>query len=140
MSKPLPIERAYESMFICPSDTPQRTIDAFVEKIKTALEPVKGTVKTVQVWGRRRLVYPIKHNRDGLYVFIDFIGQGGSPDALKKLFLITDFILRFIITDKVVLTPPPPKKVPVVEGAEAAKQAVPAATEVKGTPSPIKEA
>jgi hypothetical protein len=34
MAKPLAAERSYECLFVRPSDTPQKTIDTFIEKIK----------------------------------------------------------------------------------------------------------
>lgn len=106
MAKTLSVERTYESLFICPSDTPQKNIDGFIEKVKTTIAPTKGILRGVQIWGRRRLTYPIKHQRDGLYVFLDFTGEKGTPESLKNLYRVTDFVIRFMTTDKVNLRPP----------------------------------
>lgn len=141
MSKSSAVDRAYESLFICPSDTPQKSIDNFIEKIKNAIAPSKGVLRSVQVWGRRRLTYPIKHHRDGLFIFIDFTGEHGAPESLKNLFRVTDFILRYMITDKVVLNPPPVRKPPQAAAetgeAVASSAAAPASPEsqTKETPS-----
>jgi small subunit ribosomal protein S6 len=145
MAKPQKVDRAFESLFICPSDTPQKTIDNFIEKIKTALAPSKGILRGVQVWGRRRLTYPIKHHKDGLYIFIDFTGERGAPESLKTLFRVTDFILRHLITHKVVLKPPFVRKFPGTEGAAphasapaaASGAAAPAASPQTSTPPSV---
>jgi small subunit ribosomal protein S6 len=139
MAKPLPAERAYESLFICPSDTPQKNIDGFIEKIKTTLVPSKGVLRGVQIWGRRRLTYPIKHHRDALYIYIDYTAEKSAPEAMKTLFHVTDFVLRATTTDKVVLRPPYVRKLAGVgESAEgaAATGATTAAGTATATPAP----
>ena len=120
MAKSLPVERAFETLLIFPSDIPQKTIDGFIEKIKTTLAPSKGVLRGVQVWGRRRLTYPVKHQRDGLYVYIDYTGTPSAPESLKTLFRVTDFVLRHLTTDKVVMRPPYRPRVATPEGAAAA--------------------
>jgi len=133
MSKKLPVERPYECLFICPVETPQKSIDAFIEKIKTTLQPSKGLLKGVQIWGRRRLTYQIKHHREGLFVFLDYTGQTETNKALANLFHVTDFILRHMISHKVVLTPPVPRKAAAAQAAEASAAAAVAAAPVSST-------
>lgn len=144
MAKPLPAERAYETLFVCPSDTPQKTIDLFIEKIKTAIAPTKGVLRSVQVWGRRKLTYPIKHQKDGLYIFIDYTGAPGTTQALHQLFHVTDHVIRHVTTDKMNLRPPYVRKMPTTseptaEGAAATATATATAAapsvETKANPS-----
>ena len=94
-------KRPYESLFIVPPETPQDKIDALIEKIKATLSKEEGTLKGVQVWGRRRLAFPIKHNKDGLYIYVDFEGGRGSVRAIETLFRVTDFVIRHITVNKV---------------------------------------
>lgn len=128
MAKPIAAERAYECLFVCPSDTPQKNIDQFIEKIKTAIAPTKGILRSVQIWGRRKLTYPIKHQKDGLYIFIDLTGERGTAEALRGLFRVTDFVIRHVLTDKLNLRPPYVRKFPTGEGAPAAEGAAAATT------------
>lgn len=123
MAKHQAAERSYESLFICPADVPQKTVDSFVEKIKQALAPSKGILNSFQVWGRRRLTFPIKHHRDGLYIFIDYKAGPSANESLKNLFHVTDFVLRYMITDKVELKPPFIRRPPPSEMAGAASGA-----------------
>ncbi len=135
MAKPLAAERSYECLFVCPSDTPQKNIDLFIEKIKTTIAPTKGVLRSVQIWGRRKLTYSIKHQKDGLYIFIDFTGERGTAEALRGLFRVTDFVIRNVITDKVNLRPPYVRKFPTpTDGAAEGAAAAPAAT-ATATPS-----
>lgn len=135
MAKHLAAERAYETLFVCPTDTPQKTIDTFIEKIKTTIAPTKGVLRSVQIWGRRKLTYPIKHQKDGLYIFIDYTGEAGSTELLRTLFHVTDFVIRYVTTDKMNLRPPYVRKFPM-PGETTDGQAAPAATAAAGaTPS-----
>src|SRR3989338_40134 len=124
MTKYAASDRPYESMFICPSETSQKTIDEFVEKIKKTLSETKGTLHSVQVWGRRRLTYPIKRAREGLYVYVDFNGGSNSVKEFNVLYRVSDMILRHVTVEKQKFETRP-SKVPV-----EAVAATPAATAV----------
>ena len=152
MAKALAVDRAYETLLVLPSDIPQKTIDGYIEKIKSTLAPAKGVLRGVQIWGRRRLTYPIKHQKDGLYIYIDYTGAPEAPDTLKKLFHVTDFVLRHLTTDKVVLRPPYRRPMPgetaetpaasagaAAPAGSAAPAAVPAAAPAAPTSEPATE-
>jgi len=143
MAKALKTDRAYETLLIFPSDIPQKNIDAFIEKIKSTLAPFTGVLRSVQIWGRRRLTYQVKHQRDGLYVYIDYTGGPEAPEALKTLFRVTDFVLRHMTTDKVVLRPPYRKPVEGTAETPAAQPgaaaAVPQAVAVAPSSEPATE-
>ena len=122
-------KKAYESLFVVPPETAQDAVDAFLEKVKATLEQENGVFQTVQVWGRRRMAYPIKRNKDGLYVFFEFEGGNKSVKALETLYLVTDFILRYITTDRVV--PAPERKRP----EDVAKEAAAPTTSTESAPA-----
>jgi small subunit ribosomal protein S6 len=139
MAKQIAAERAYECLFVCPSDTPQKSIDQFIEKIKNAIAPTKGILRSVQVWGRRKLTYPIKHQKDGLYIFIDVTGERGTAEALRNLFHVTDFVIRHVLTDKLNLRPPYVRKFPSADGApaDASASAVAQTPAAASAPAPV---
>ena len=135
MAKALKQDRAYETLLVLPSDIPQKTIDGYIEKIKSTLAPAKGVLRGVQIWGRRRLTYPVKHQKDGLYVYIDYTGGSDAPAQLNQLFHVTDFVLRHLTTDKVVLRPPYRRPVEGATGEGAAAAAAPGAAAAGGASS-----
>jgi small subunit ribosomal protein S6 len=94
MTKSLAAERPYESLFICPLDASTKTVDAFVEKLKSVITNENGKIISVQNWGRRRLTFPIKRQKEGIYMYIDWDGSGKSAEAANALFRVTDVVLR----------------------------------------------
>lgn len=116
MAKPPVAERPYETVFICPVDTPQKTVDTFIEKVKSTIAQEKGTFRTLQVWGRRRLTYPIKRQKDGIYVYFDFNGGNKSAQALNNLFHVSDFVIRHMTVLREDSPVPVPAASTVTEG------------------------
>jgi small subunit ribosomal protein S6 len=125
MAKPPLAERPYESLFICPIDTPQPTLDAFMEKIKAIITKENGVFKALQVWGRRRMTFPVKRHKDGLYIYFDFNAGGGAPAALTSLYRITDFVLRHLTVERedAPVLPTPEVAAPTTEAGQAAAAA-----------------
>jgi small subunit ribosomal protein S6 len=110
MAKASTEERLYESMFICPMDTAQKQVDDFVEKLKSIVTNGKGKVNGVQMWGRRRLSFPINKHRDGLYVYMDFVSGRAVPKELESLYRVNDFVIRHVTLKKEEPTDLPPKR------------------------------
>jgi len=131
-------QRPYESLFIVPVDVPQKKVDAFLEKLKSTLVSAGAEVRGIQIWGRRRLTYPIKHHRDGLYVYVDYNGSRETPEILKNLYRVTDIVLRFLTTARVEYLPPRTRRAPgeSPEGAPAKAADKPAEKPAETSPSP----
>lgn len=127
MSKAPIADRPYESLFICPIETPQQTIDGFMEKVKAIVAKENGTFRGVQVWGRRRMMFPINRHKDGLYVYFDFNSGGGAPAALNSLYHVSDFVLRHLVVEREDV------EIPVTPSAEAVGEK--ATTPAAGTPT-----
>ena len=139
MAKPPVAERPYETLFICPVDTQQKTVETFIEKVKSTLTQEKGTFGTLQVWGRRRMTYPIKRQKDGIFVYFDFNGTNKSTQALNTLFHVSDFVLRHMTVLREDAPTPVPASSTFTEGqadSSATATAVPpSATQTKESPS-----
>ena len=57
----------------------------------------EGTVDSTEVWGRRKLAYPIQKNNEGYYVLINFSSNPEFIDELNRIYNITDEIIKHII-------------------------------------------
>ena len=64
--------RQYEMMVILDPEVEERTVQPSLEKYLTVITNDKGTVDKLDIWGRRRLAYPIKKKADGIYAVVNF--------------------------------------------------------------------
>ena len=60
-------DRDYELGIIINPDVGEEQARAIVERISQSIINNGGQVVRVNAWGRRRMMYPIQHHRDGLY-------------------------------------------------------------------------
>ena len=84
----------YETLFICPGDASQEKVEAALEKVKTIITRSDGKIVTAELWGKRKLSYPIDHNREGFYGYLIFSASATTPALLDRHYQVTDQILR----------------------------------------------
>lgn len=81
-------------------------IEAALEDKEAAIEMVKeiisadGEVGKVNVWGNRKLAYPIQKKNEGYYVVAEFKANPELPKELDRRLKISDAIIRHIIINK----------------------------------------
>jgi small subunit ribosomal protein S6 len=62
--------REYELTIIVPSDVEEPDLMALIDRVKALITDQGGEVAKLELWGTRRLAYPIKQVREGQYVFM----------------------------------------------------------------------
>jgi small subunit ribosomal protein S6 len=75
-------------------DRSQAVIDRTTRQITAA----GGQITKVAPWGRRRLAYPIERYREGSYHIILFHAPGDALAELEHSLLITEEVLRHLVT------------------------------------------
>lgn len=90
--------RDYELGFILHPEVNEEQTRAILERIEQIVTNYGGQVVRVNQWGRRRLAYPIQHNRDGFYVFIDMILTPETVSELDRTLKVSEEVLRHLIT------------------------------------------
>ncbi|MGD0020889.1 MAG: 30S ribosomal protein S6 [Smithellaceae bacterium] len=92
--------KRYEVIAIVKSDLPDDDITALIERIQKIITKRKGLIVKIDKWGKRRLAYEIKKQKDGYYFFIDLVGDGPIIDEIERNYKIDDRILKFLTTKK----------------------------------------
>ena len=69
-------------------------VQAVLDKAKAVITRAEGKIMTAELWGRRRLAYPIERSREGHYAYMIFSGPSQTPSLLDRHFQVTDTILR----------------------------------------------
>ena len=89
----------YETIIVVDAALTEDEINSTVEKFK-ALISANGTIENVDVWGKRKLAYPIDFKTEGYYVLINFASQAEFITELDRNYNIADAILRTITVRK----------------------------------------
>lgn len=110
-------QREFETIFILRPDTNQDGIQLVNTRVKGVIEQLGGRVIKLDNWGKRKLAYEVKHQKEGSYVLQDFqIGPDRVPE-LEAALKITEEVLRHLIVrkpEKVAVPPVPPPPAEVV--------------------------
>lgn len=93
------IMNKYETIFVLDTTLEEEKITALAEKFQ-ALIAANGTVDNVDVWGKRKLAYPINYKTEGYYVLVDFTSNADFPKELERVYGITDGVLRTLTIRK----------------------------------------
>jgi small subunit ribosomal protein S6 len=120
--------RDYEVLYIVRADLDDEKVQDAVKRVNTLIERSGGTVEGTNLWGKRKLAYEVKHQKDGSYVLQDFQLNPDRVPELEAGLKITEEVLRHLIVrkpEKAVATPvtPPPAEV-VLEPIAAESGAV----------------
>ncbi len=90
----------YEVMFILDPAAEDADKEAFTERVQTIIAAEEGVVGKVDVWGMRKLAYPIQKKNEGYYVLIEFQAGTDLPKELDRRLKIADICMRHIIVNK----------------------------------------
>jgi small subunit ribosomal protein S6 len=110
--------RDYEVLYIVRADLDDDKVQDIVKRVNTLIEKAGGSLERTNVWGKRKLAYEVKHQKEGSYILQDFkIGQDRIPE-LEAALKITEEVLRHLVVrkpEKPAPTPvaPPPAEVVV---------------------------
>ena len=89
----------YETIFVLDVALEEEKLTAVTEKF-TDLIAKNGTVESVDVWGKRKLAYPIDYKTEGYYVLVNFTSAPEFPKELERIYGITDGVMRTITIRK----------------------------------------
>ncbi|HSS94576.1 MAG TPA: 30S ribosomal protein S6 [Candidatus Dormibacteraeota bacterium] len=104
--------RDYEVLYIVRADLDEDKVQDVVKRVNTLIERSGGVAERTNLWGKRKLAYEVKHQKDGAYVLQDFrIGQERIPE-LEAALKITEEVLRHLIVRKPEKAAPAPAVAP----------------------------
>ena len=90
--------RRYELMLVLRPDVADDKSQAIVDRTTRGIVAAGGQIVKVAPWGRRRLAYPIDRHREGSYHIILFEAPSDAIVELEHTLLITEEVLRHLVT------------------------------------------
>ena len=90
--------RNYELVCIIQPDLDETAFKGAVERVQGWVTESGGSVDKVDVWGRRRLAFPIRKQRDGQYVLMNVSLDPKSTSDLERNIRYLETVLRHMLT------------------------------------------
>ncbi|MFN9367509.1 MAG: 30S ribosomal protein S6 [Planctomycetia bacterium] len=87
----------YEGMFILDPAKYSRDPAGSAQQINDLIAQFGGTVLAARLWDERKLAYPIKGHKKGVYWLTYFKMPGGQLTALERQCEISDDIIRKLV-------------------------------------------
>lgn len=87
----------YELVFIVEPDLDDAKKEEAVEAVKSIIAEGSGELLDTDVWGMRKLAYPIQKKTEGYYVVMHFNAGSELPKELDRRIRISDNYIRHII-------------------------------------------
>ena len=109
--------RDYEVLYIVRADFDDEKVQDAVKRVNTLIARSGGTAERTNLWGKRKLAYEVKHQKEGAYVLQDFQLEPERVPELEAGLKITEEVLRHLIVRKPEKAAPTPAAPPPVEVA-----------------------
>ncbi len=89
--------RNYEVAFIAHPELDEASFAALVEKAQSWVTTAGGQLVKTDIWGRRRLAYPIRKQTEGQYVLLEAQLEAAATRDIERNLRLTEQVLRFQI-------------------------------------------
>ena len=89
----------YELMFIIESTLEDAVRDQTIDTVKGIIAD-NGEITKADVWGMKKLAYPIQKKNEGYYMVVEFKANGDFPKELDRRLKISDNVIRHMIINK----------------------------------------
>ncbi len=93
--------RDYEIVFILTPEANEGEVEAAVERISTFVSDRGGSFGEHEIWGLRRLAYPINKFMEGIYVLANFSLDASDVLELERGLTTSEDVIRHLVTKAV---------------------------------------
>jgi small subunit ribosomal protein S6 len=90
--------RAYELVFIVHPDLDDTAFKDVVQKVSGWITDSGGAVEKVDVWGKRRMAYMIRKQKEGQYVLMNTQMEPSFCVELERNLRFLEPVMRFLVT------------------------------------------
>lgn len=90
--------KPYELLLIITPDHDENEAEALTDQVKGIIEN-GGTLLKIDLWGKKRLAYPIRKRSEGYYVLYIFESAPSFVASLNQSLRVIETILRYMIVE-----------------------------------------
>ena len=86
----------YETVFVAASSVPEDAVEAIVSGLESVVSDGGGILHKTERWGRRRLAYPVRKNREGNYTLFLYDSESSVVNELERRIRMNDRVIRYL--------------------------------------------
>lgn len=90
------MSESYEMLYILRPSLSEEQVQQEVSKYEDFLKEYNVSDLQVKIWGKRRLAYPIQRYFDGIYVQMNYLGNGSQVAPLERAMRLSDEVIRYL--------------------------------------------
>ena len=106
--------RPYEILLIIDPRPTEEEVAQLLTKLGNTLTGLGASVRRVDNWGKRRLAYEIKKQREGVYVVLEVLAEPAPLKEFERQLKLNEGVLRFLSTRAPVRSEAQPAPTPEV--------------------------
>ncbi|MFO3797799.1 MAG: 30S ribosomal protein S6, partial [Anaerolineales bacterium] len=88
----------YELMCVFQPDLDESALNGLIGKVKGWVTESGGSVEKVDIWGRRKLAYPIRKKMEGQYVLFNLTLLPKATAELERNLRYQEAVMRYLLT------------------------------------------
>ena len=92
--------RSYEVIYIVHPDLDETALSGVNERIQGWISAAGGSVDRVDLWGKRRMAYSIRKQREGQYVYMEAQFAPTFSAELERNMRLLEPVMRYSIISK----------------------------------------
>lgn len=92
--------RNYEVIFIVHPDLDENALKGVVDRVQGWITDAGGSIDKVDQWGRRRMAYSIRKQREGQYIYMESQFAPTFSAELERNLRFLEPVMRFSIISK----------------------------------------
>jgi len=89
--------RTYELVYIVTPEATEELIASIHEQVEQTTQRMGGSLSKTENWGRRKLAYEIKRQKEGVYVLEVIEGTGELMKELDRRLKVVDQVIRHLV-------------------------------------------
>jgi len=90
--------RSYELICIVQPDLDETAFNGVIDRVKGWISESGGSVDKVDVWGRRRMAYHIRKQREGQYVLLNVTMNPAAISSLERNIRFQESVPRHMLS------------------------------------------
>lgn len=90
----------YELLYLVSGAVPETDVEAIHTEVADWISKTGAQLTKQEPWGRRKLAYPVDHEKYGYYTVAEFEAEPETLKDLRKNLTLAKSIMRFLMIDK----------------------------------------